>query len=165
MALGLQSCTPEPSEDSVAKTDDVKEEQLNLHVESPDWRDQIIYFLMIDRFNDDNPANDDQVYNEYNPNRESHYSGGDIPGITAKLDYMQRLGATSIWLTPPVANQCWNNASSYSGYHGYWARDFKKVDEHYGTLEDYQRLSHELHQRNMYLIQDIVVNHTGIFFG
>ena len=119
MALGLQSCTPAPSEDSVAKTDDVKEEQLNLHVESPDWRDQIIYVLMIDRFNDDNPANNDQGYNEYNPNRESHYNGGDIPGITAKLDYMQRLGATSIWLTPPVANQWWRNASSYSGYHGY----------------------------------------------
>ncbi|MCZ7009856.1 alpha-amylase family glycosyl hydrolase, partial [Salmonella enterica] len=62
---------------------------------------------------------------------------------------------------PPVLNQWWNPRAKYGGYHGYWARDFKAVDPHFGTLEDYRRLSDALHRRGMYLIQDVVVNHTG----
>lgn len=138
---------------------------LNLQVESPDWRDQVIYFLMIDRFNNGDTSNDDQGVGVFDPNKESHYSGGDIEGIQQKLNYIQNLGATAIWITPPVANQWWSKASEYAGYHGYWARHFKKVDEHYGSLNDYKRLSSALHDRKMYLIQDIVLNHTGIFFG
>jgi glycosidase len=80
------------------------------------------------------------------------------------LDYIQGLGATSVRTTPQVANQWWDPVAQYWGYHGYWARDFKSVDEHYGNLDDYQNLSRNLHARDMYLIQDIVVNHTGIFF-
>lgn len=136
-----------------------------LQVSSPDWREQIIYFLMIDRFNDGDSSNNDQGAGVYDPSKESHYSGGDIPGITEKLDYIEALGATAVWLTPPVANQWWSSASEYAGYHGYWARHFKKVDEHYGSLADYQALSSALHYKGMYLIQDIVLNHTGIFFG
>lgn len=136
-----------------------------LHVPSPDWRDQIIYFLMIDRFADGDPSNNDQGVNVYDPNRESHYSGGDLAGIVQRLDYIENLGATAVWTTPQVANQWWDPSVNYSGYHGYWARDFKSVDEHYGSLQDYQSLSHALHTRDMYLIQDIVVNHTGNYFS
>lgn len=120
---------------------------------------------MIDRFNDAVPENNDQGRSEYNPQKESHFNGGDIPGVAAKLDYIQGLGATAVWMTPPVANIWWSSDSSYGGYHGYWARDFKNVDEHFGTLEDYRDLSVDLHSRGMYLIQDIVLNHTGPFFG
>ena len=156
LILGLlTACAPAPQQN----------EDDGLHVPSPDWRDQIIYFVLTDRFNDGNPANNDQGMGEYDPSTESHFNGGDIPGITEKLDYIQQLGATALWLTPPVANQWWSTDSDYSGYHGYWARDFTKVDEHYGTLQDYIDLSKALHQRDMYLIQDIVVNHTGIYFG
>lgn len=168
--MAITACTPPPKETASGTKEtpcltasDCTSDAL--HVASPDWRDQIIYFLMIDRFNDGNPGNNDQGMGEYNPTKESHYSGGDIPGITEKLDYIQELGATSVWLTPPVANLWWSNESSYGGYHGYWARDFSKVDEHYGTLQDYQTLSKSLHQRGMYLIQDIVVNHTAPYFG
>lgn len=160
----LLGCSPNDSS-SAQKDSDSDKEQSNLHVASPDWRDQIIYFLMIDRFEDGDPSNNDQGRGVYDPSKESHYNGGDIPGITQRLDYIQELGATSVWLTPPVANQWWSSDSEYSGYHGYWARNFKQVDEHYGTLEDYRNLSKALHARNMYLIQDIVVNHSGIFFG
>lgn len=139
--------------------------KLNLQVGSPQWQDQIIYFLMIDRFNNGDNGNDDQGVGVFDPSKESHYSGGDIVGISQKLDYIQDLGATAVWLTPPVANQWWSSASEYAGYHGYWARHFKRVDEHYGQLSDYQQLSSELHNKGMYLIQDIVLNHTGIFFG
>src|SRR5690606_36677877 len=95
-----------------------------LHVPSPDWRDQVIYFVMIDRFADADPGNNDQGVDEYDPADPSHYSGGDIEGITRRLDYINGLGATALWITPPVANQWWNPAGSYSGYHGYWASDF-----------------------------------------
>ena len=135
------------------------------HVASPDWRDQVIYFAMIDRFDDGDPGNNDQGAGEYDPARNSHYSGGDLAGITRRLDYIQGLGATTLWITPPVANQWWNPERSYTGYHGYWAADFKSVDPHYGTLADYQRLSAALHARGMYLVQDIVVNHVGNWFG
>jgi glycosidase len=135
---------------------------LKLHVPSPDWRDQVIYFLMTDRFEDGNPSNNDQGVGLYKPQKESHYSGGDLLGVKKRLDYIQGLGATSVWITPPVANQWWNG--TYGGYHGYWASDFTKVDPHVGTLKDYQRLSDALHRRGMYLVQDIVLNHTGDFF-
>ena len=141
------------------------DEQLGpLHVPSPDWREQVIYFLMIDRFNDGNPKNNDQGVGVYQPGAASKYNGGDIQGITEQLDYLQNLGITAVWTTPHVANQWYDPIAQYWGYHGYWARDFNKVDEHYGSLSDYQNLSRSLHKRGMYLIQDIVVNHTGNFF-
>lgn len=132
-----------------------------LHVPSPDWRDQIIYFAMIDRFDDGDPANNDQGSGEYDPADHRRYSGGDLPGITRRLGYIQGLGATAVWITPPVANQWWNPGGSYGGYHGYWASDFSAVDAHYGTLADYQALSRGLHARGMHLIQDVVVNHVA----
>ncbi|RDV24519.1 alpha-amylase [Alteromonas aestuariivivens] len=135
-----------------------------LHVPSPDWRDQIIYFLMIDRFNDGDPLRNDQGYGLYDPSKESHYSGGDLQGVIDQLDYIQNIGATTLWTTPPVANQWWNEAQGYGGFHGYWPIDHRKIDEHFGDLETYKNLSHELHNRGMYLIHDVVINHTGNYF-
>ena len=134
------------------------------HVASPDWRDQIIYFLMIDRFNDGDSSNNDQGTGEYDPSSDKKFSGGDLLGVQQKLDYIAGLGATTVWTTPPVANQWWDPAQNYGGYHGYWARDLQKVDEHFGDLASYQALASGLHQRGMYLIQDVVVNHLGNFF-
>ncbi|WP_269532049.1 alpha-amylase family glycosyl hydrolase [Chitinimonas sp. BJYL2] len=138
---------------------------LRLHVPSPDWREQIIYFLMTDRFDDGNPANNDQGAGEYQPQSNAHYNGGDLAGVQRRLDYIQGLGATAVWITPPVANQWWDPLTRYSGYHGYWAQHFKEMDVHVGTLADYRRLSDALHRRGMYLIQDIVLNHTGNYFA
>ena len=135
-----------------------------LHVASPDWSEQIIYFVLIDRFNDGDPSNNDQGAGEYDPSDFTRYSGGDLQGIIDRLDYIQGLGATAVWITPPVANLWWDPLSEFSGYHGYWGRHFKEVDEHYGTLETYQALSRALHERGMFLIQDVVPNHTGNFF-
>jgi glycosidase len=135
------------------------------HVPSPDWRDQVIYFAMIDRFDDGDPGNNDLGAGEYDPTRNSHYSGGDLKGLERRLDYIRELGATTLWITPPVANQWWNPNRQYTGYHGYWTEHFKEVDRHYGTLADYQSLAEGLHRRGMYLVQDIVVNHTGNWFG
>ena len=120
---------------------------------------------MTDRFNDGNPQNNDQNCNEYDPKDSRKFSGGDLKGIADKIDYIKDLGATAVWITPPVANQWWDPNVQYGGYHGYWGENFKEVDKHLGTLEDYKNLSNKLHENNMYLIQDIVPNHTGNYFG
>ena len=136
-----------------------------LHVPSPDWREQIIYFVMLDRFNDGDATNNNQGVGEYDPGRNSHYSGGDLPGLVNKVSYINNLGATAVWITPPVGNQWWSPTAQYSGYHGYWAENLMTVDKHYGRLSDMQNLSRRLHGQGMYLVQDIVVNHMGNFFA
>ena len=136
-----------------------------LHVPSPDWRDQVVYFAMIDRFDDGDPRNNDQGAGEYDPADGAKYSGGDLAGLTRRIDYLRGLGATALWITPPVANQWWDPQVRYGGYHGYWAENFVEVDAHVGTLADLQRLSRRLHANGLFLVQDIVVNHTGNFFS
>ncbi len=133
-------------------------------IASPDWRDQIMYLAMIDRFDDGDSRNNDQGAGEYDPADEARYSGGDLAGVTRRIDYIRGLGATALWITPPVANQWWDEKVGYGGYHGYWAENFRKVDAHFGNLEDYKLLSRCLHADGMYLVQDIVVNHVGNFF-
>src|SRR5687768_3708729 len=91
-----------------------------LHVASPDWRDQVVYFVMIDRFDDGDRSNNDQGQREYDPASGAHYSGGDLAGLTRRLDYIRGLGATALWITPPVRHQWWDGSIGYGGYHGYW---------------------------------------------
>lgn len=131
---------------------------------SPIWEDQIIYFIMIDRFANGDTSND--VLTESGIDSgfvNSKYNGGDIQGLIDQLDYIEELGVTAIWVTPPVANQWWDGTVDYGGYHGYWARDFKKVDEHFGNVELYKKFVEEAHKRGIYVIQDVVTNHTGNF--
>ena len=132
---------------------------LKLHVPSPDWRDQIIYFVMTDRFADGDLKNNDLGANEYDPTRADRFNGGDLKGLTQHLDYIRGIGATALWLTPPNRNQWVDPQLGYVGYHGYWAQHFRQVDPHLGTLADYQRLSHGLHSRGMYLVQDLSLIH------
>ncbi len=135
-----------------------------IHVSSPDWRDQIIYFILTDRFNDGDITNNDQKMGEYNPNNPQKYSGGDIQGVIDQIPYLKELGVTAVWLTPVVSNQWWDPWSNNAGYHGYWAENFKELDKHLGNVELYKKLSSELHKNGMYLIQDVVCNHVGNFF-
>ncbi|MBL5981455.1 alpha-amylase [Petrotoga sp. HWH.PT.55.6.1] len=131
---------------------------------SPNWEDQIIYFVMIDRFANGDTSNDVLTDSGIESGIvNSKYNGGDIQGLIDQLDYIKELGATAIWVTPPVANQWWDGSVNYGGYHGYWARDFKKVEEHFGDVELYKKFVEEAHKRGMYVIQDIVANHTGNF--
>ncbi|MCB1571920.1 MAG: hypothetical protein KDI72_13010, partial [Xanthomonadales bacterium] len=131
---------------------------------SPDWRDQIMYLAMIDRFDDGDPSNNDQGANEYDPADGRRYSGGDLAGLLRRVDYLRALGITALWVTPPVANQWWDARHRYGGYHGYWAEDFMRIDAHFGDLADYRALARCLHANDMRLVQDIVVNHVGNFF-
>lgn len=114
------------------------------------WQDEAIYFIMVDRFNNMDPTNDQDV----NVNDPKAYHGGDLKGVTAKLDYIKEMGFTAIWLTPIFQNEP-------GGYHGYWISDFYKVDPHFGTLDDLKTLVKEAHKRDIKVILDFVVNHTG----
>jgi len=157
----LQSCSSKGSGDLIASGDEIEQ---YLQIPSPHWEDQIIYFIITDLFMDGDSSNNDQGEGEYIPGSAIAFNGGDLKGITQKIGYIKELGATGIWITPPVANQWWSPDKTYSGRHGYWATNFKEVDRHFGTLEDYRQLSASLHKNSMYLIQDVVVNHTGNFF-
>ncbi|MBM3824249.1 MAG: hypothetical protein FJ404_15400 [Verrucomicrobia bacterium] len=137
---------------------------LPLHVPSPDWRDQIVYFALIDRFDDADPRNNDQGHREHDARHPERFNGGDLKGLLRRLDYIQGLGATTLWITPWVRNQWVDGALGYYGYHGYWAQHFKQVDPHWGSLAELQALSRGLHGRGMYLMQDVVVNHVGNYF-
>ncbi len=139
-------------------------DQNYLHVPSPEWKDQIMYFIVTDRFMDGDSTNNDQGVGEYKKGDGRFWNGGDFKGLTQKIDYIKELGATAIWITPPVANQWRNPQKTGTGNHGYWATNFMEVDKHLGTLEDYKELSRTLHKNDMYLIQDIVVNHLGDFY-
>jgi len=130
-----------------------------------DWKNRSIYFLMIDRFCNGDKTTDDFGKNEYNLNEKDFFHGGDLIGVTSKLQYIKDLGFDAIWITPPVYNQ-WTNSSNPNlrGYHGYWAYDFTQVDPHFGTLDDFKTLVETAHKMGIKVIQDIVVNHTGTFF-
>ncbi|MFZ3589185.1 alpha-amylase family glycosyl hydrolase [Bacillus sp. DJP31] len=114
------------------------------------WQDELIYFIMVDRFNNGDTSNDFEV----DINDPRAYHGGDLKGVTDKLDYIKEMGFTAIWLTPIVKNE-------EKGYHGYWTEDFYEVEEHFGTLEDVKTLVKEAHNRDIKVILDLVVNHTG----
>jgi glycosidase len=135
-----------------------------LHVPSPDWRDQVLYFLLTDRFDDGDPANNDQGAGEFAAADPTRYNGGDLRGVARRLDYIRGLGATGVWITPPVRNRWWDPVARHGGYHGYWARDFSALDPHLGDLGDLQELSRQLHGKGMVLVQDIVLNHVADYF-
>lgn len=119
----------------------------------------VMYLAMPDRFAGGNPANDKipqmpGTFDRQNPNA---YHGGDLAGITNHLDYLQGLGITTLWITPLYAQ----DAATPADYSGYAPVGFYQVNPHFGTLQDYQALAAELHHRNMKLVLDMVLNHTG----
>ena len=130
----------------------------------PSWRGKVIYFALLDRFQNGDKSNDDQGHGEYSPTDDDCFQGGDLAGLRAKLPYLKRMGFDALWITPPVHNQWTNPYIRTRGYHGYWAYDFTKVDPHFGSLEDYKSLVADAHALGIRVIQDIVVNHTGNFF-
>ena len=123
----------------------------------------VMYLIMTDRFADGDLANDgpDAHSPATGPAAEAERSkprgwhGGDFRGIVDHLDYLQLLGITTVWITPAYQN---HGASSY---HGYGATDMYAVDEHFGTLGDFQALAAALHARGMKLVLDTVPNHIG----
>jgi glycosidase len=118
-----------------------------------------IYLIMPDRFVNANPGNDRQPAmqeQEVNRGYNNKRHGGDLLGIIGKLDYLQDLGVTATWLTPPLEN----NQPLYS-YHGYAITNHYALDPRIGDNELYRSYVQESHQRGMRVVFDVVLNHVG----
>ncbi|MBX9813931.1 MAG: alpha-amylase [Proteobacteria bacterium SG_bin5] len=131
--------------------------------------DEIVYFLLPDRFDNADPANDrgglsgDRLKTGFDPAGKGFFHGGDLQGVIRRLDYIKGLGATAIWLTPVMKNKPVQGAGGQesAGYHGYWITDFTHVDPHLGSDADYKALVDAAHARGMKVYFDIVINHTA----
>ena len=132
-------------------------------------QDEVIYFVMPDRFDNADPRNDrgglkgGRLVTGYDPTSKGFYHGGDLKGLIRRLDYIQGLGTTAVWLTPVFVNQPVQGPKGQesSGYHGYWVTDFTRVDPHLGSNADFRALVDAVHARGMKLYMDIIVNHTA----
>jgi Alpha amylase, catalytic domain len=114
------------------------------------WQDETIYSIMIDRFHNANQSNDQDV----NMEDPASYHGGDFLGIIDKLDYIREMGFTTISLSPIFDHGDGN-------YQGYGVNDFYQTDEHFGTIEEFQRLVAEAHNRDMKVMIDLGVKYVS----
>lgn len=129
-----------------------------------DFRQETIYFVFLDRFSDGDSANNTgNNPATYDPNNLKKYVGGDIRGLINKLPYLKSMGVTAIWITPPVDNADNTDKHGGAGYHGYWGRDFFRVDEHLGTMDDFKELTAKMHssEYNMKMVLDYAPNHSS----
>lgn len=119
----------------------------------------VVYLLMPDRFANGDTANDivkGMKEQELDPKAPLGRHGGDLAGMTARLDYLADLGVTAIWPTPTLVNDM-----PLESYHGYAITNYYETDPRLGTNEDYRHFVREAHRRGLKVIQDIVFNHCG----
>ncbi|AKZ55361.1 Bi-functional protein (Secreted alpha-amylase/dextrinase) [Streptomyces ambofaciens ATCC 23877] len=127
------------------------------------------YFVLPDRFANGDSRNDKggltgtRLATGHDPTDKGFYQGGDLKGLTDRLDYIKGLGTTSLWMAPLFKNQpvqgTGENASA--GYHGYWITDFTQVDPHFGTNQDLKNLISKAHAKGMKVFFDVITNHTA----
>ena len=153
------------------------------------WTDDVLYFLMTDRFHDGDPANNVPAGSDpelYDPAQKDlgKYQGGDLRGLelAIRAGYFNELGVTALWITPPVRN-VWRSGPDgdwKSGYHGYWAQDFLDIDPHLasataldghaypegaeGRMQHYRDFVALAHSKGLKVVQDVVLNHAGPVF-
>ncbi len=147
------------------------------------WEDQVLYFLMLDRFSDEKEKNyfdnnGNRVITGTTPpfqferdaykadlaqwaNQGNRWLGGTLKGLASKIGYLKRLGITAIWISP-VFKQMPKDEHSY---HGYAIQNFLDVDPHFGTRQDLQDLVNIAHSHGIYVILDIIFNHAGDVFA
>ncbi|WP_296678353.1 alpha-amylase family glycosyl hydrolase [Novosphingobium sp.] len=130
---------------------------------------EVVYFVLPDRFENGDPRNDrggikgDRLKTGFDPSAKGFYHGGDLRGLVRRLDYIQGLGATTVWFAPIFKNKAVQGpkGDESAGYHGYWITDFTAVDPHFGTNAEFKAFVDAAHARGMKVYMDIVVNHTA----
>ncbi|MDT8414180.1 MAG: alpha-amylase family glycosyl hydrolase [Flavobacteriaceae bacterium] len=130
------------------------------------WEGANLYFLLTDRFNNGDPANDVNFDRVGEAAKLRGFEGGDIKGVTQKIQegYFTDLGINAIWLSPIVEQihgAVDEGTGTTFGFHGYWARDWTKLDPNFGTEEDLAELVTVAHQNGIRIVLDAVINHTG----
>ncbi len=130
------------------------------------WEGANVYFLLTDRFNNANTANDEAFGRTKETGKLRGFEGGDITGIIQKIEegYFKNLGINAIWFTP-VVEQIHGSVDEGTGntyaFHGYWAKDWTKIDPNYGTYNELKQLVETAHQNGIRILMDVVMNHTG----
>jgi glycosidase len=138
-----------------------------VHPSPDDWRDHVLYFLLPDRFSDGQEAGR-PLFDRENPEElraadkrswmeaGKRFQGGTLKGIESKLDYLQGLGVTALWIGP-----IWRQRPDLETYHGYGIQNFLDIDPRFGSRQDVRDLVDAAHKRGMYVLLDIIYNHTG----
>jgi glycosidase len=130
---------------------------------------EVLYFMLPDRFENGDPKNDkgglkgDRLTHGFDPTHKGFFHGGDLKGLISRLDYIQGLGATAIWLGPIYKNKPVQGGPGQesAGYHGYWITDFTQVDPHFGTNAEMKAFVDAAHARGIKVYLDIITNHTA----
>lgn len=131
-----------------------------------DWGAANVYFLLTDRFNNADTSNDNIIKRNKETGKLRDFKGGDFAGIIQKLDdgYFTDLGVNVIWLTP-IWEQIHGRVDEGTGFtyafHGYWAKDWTAVEPSYGTMKEFKTLVDKAHQKDIRILLDVVINHTG----
>lgn len=135
------------------------------------WKNATVYFAVTDRFFNGDTSNDTSYGRvKGGPTDIGGWHGGDLPGLTAKLDHLASLGATAVWVTPVVEQvHGWVGGGSgdfqHWGYHGYWALDFTTLDKNLGTEAQLEAFVAAAHARGIRVVVDVVLNHPGYATG
>jgi glycosidase len=135
--------------------------------------DEVVYFVLPDRFANGDPANDrggiegSALDHGFDPAHKGFYHGGDLAGLTARLDYLEEMGITAIWFAPIFKNKPVQGPEGQesAGYHGYWVTDFTSIDPHFGTNAEFKAFVDAAHARGMKVYMDIITNHTADVIG
>lgn len=127
---------------------------------------QVLYFMMVDRFNNGN-TNNDEPLKDKSVHPKANYFGGDLKGITAKINegYFADLGINTLWLSPITQNpkgaygKYPTPPTTFSAYHGYWPISLKQLDYRFGTTDEFKELLSIAHAHNINVILDYVAHH------
>lgn len=132
-----------------------------------DWRDAVIYFVFVDRFNNGDPSNDGMIDGVVADIAD--WNGGDWQGVIDRIDegYFNELGVNTLWVTVPMDNtseagQGVADTRMYSAYHGYWPSNLEATEEHFGTLDELKELVTVAHDHELKVIFDYAMNHVHI---
>ncbi|MDE5887896.1 MAG: chitobiase/beta-hexosaminidase C-terminal domain-containing protein [Muribaculaceae bacterium] len=132
------------------------------------WKNANIYFVLTDRFYNGDTSNDESYHRHKTAggSNVATFHGGDIKGLTQKLDYLDKLGVNAIWISAPYEQMHgWTggkgNAFPHYAFHGYYTLDWTFMDRNMGTIEDMRNFVTEAHKRGIRVVMDIVLNHTG----
>ena len=134
------------------------------------WQDATVYFVITDRFANGDPSNDHSYGRpsvDAAGTKAGTFHGGDIKGLTEKLDYIRSLGVNAIWVSSPVEQaHGWVGGGplgkfQYYAYHGYYGLDFTSIDANMGTVDEFRNFVNEAHRRGIRVMIDVVMNHSG----
>ena len=141
-----------------------------IKVDKFSWDNALIYFVMTDRFYNGDKSNDTpygRVTVDSKGKNIGTFHGGDIVGLTQKLDYLDELGVNAIWVSAPYEQiHGWvgggnNGDFAHYAYHGYYVLDYTGMDKNMGTVEEFRTFVNKAHEKGIRVVMDIVMNHTG----